>query len=278
MYQANLRRFAGSLLIFSLWTVSGTLADVYDVTLPIEQYGNLNQQTVPEFGNWACGPSAATNGYVYLENAYPELYGRSLVPPQGQDLDGDGFVNQYDDMIATVQILGGETYMRTAGLGATPRDLFIAEQAQYIEDRVPGVTTYSAQATSSWQYHERQEWCEPIDPEWDFIYGGLTSAGSVSILVSWTAGGHYLTLNGFHWNDANDNGVIDRAENATLDFMDPWGGEPGAANVWFQGGHLRTNYVSGSSIYAAFVAVPIPEPATGVLTLLSGLIWLRKRG
>ena len=277
MHRGQMSRFASVFIVASLVTVSNSLADIYDVTLPIEQFGNLCQHDVPVFGSWACGPTSATNGFVYLENAYPQLYGHSLVPLQDQDLNQDGSVNQYDDMIATVQLLGSDEYMRTATLGVTPRDLFVCEQARYIDERAPNTTVYAAQTIYTWPYHERPAWCEPVDPEWDFIYNGLDSGSAVTILVMWPGGGHYLTLNGLHWNDADGNGVVEQTENATLDYMDPWTGEPGGVNFWFQGGHLRTNYVPGGHIRGVFTVIPLPEPSTGLIASLAGLICLRKR-
>lgn len=105
-------------------------------------------------------------------------------------------------------------------------------------------------------------------------------------------GGHYLTLTGVSWTDADMNGMIDDGE-ATMNFIDPDTGAPPAnpAALRNQGGFLRTDYdvglmtncgtqaspvpctLTNTFIEAAVSESPVPEPGTWLL-LATGLLGL----
>ena len=57
-------------------------------------------------------------------------------------------------------------------------------------------------------------------PTWQFIYNGLLANAAVESLY-WGGDNHYLSVTGFHWTDANQDGVIDASDNATIDVVDP---------------------------------------------------------
>jgi hypothetical protein len=62
-----------------------------------DKYGTLDQNTVEACKDaagksFSCGPTAAVNSFVFLQNMYPHIYDQQLVP----DLDGDGI--DVDDM------------------------------------------------------------------------------------------------------------------------------------------------------------------------------------
>ena len=52
-------------------------ATVYEIEKDYWLYGNLDQDDIPGIGACACGPTAAVNSFVYLENAYPCPYNSS---------------------------------------------------------------------------------------------------------------------------------------------------------------------------------------------------------
>jgi hypothetical protein len=72
-----------------------------------QDYGKLLQKDLPGCGaedgvgdlaGSGCGPSAAVNSFVYLQNKYSSIYGKKLVPELDRnmpinDRDGDGDVD-----------------------------------------------------------------------------------------------------------------------------------------------------------------------------------------
>jgi len=254
----------------ALWLSWPVDATVYHAELPVESFGYLAQQDVPGFGWYACGPTATTNSMVYLQEEFPSLYGTSLVSPQSQDLDGDGVVDFYDDMIATVMTLGSPAYMDTEALGLTPQGCLMSGEYLYIEERAPGVTSYTGVCPYEWIYYDRPEWCELADVTWDFLYESLLDGAAMEIAVVNPDFGHYVSLNAFHWDDANENGFMDYKEDAWIQFMDAWDGNPYTVHIYHKSGVIWTEYY-GSQIVLAMAATPIPAPGSLVVAVLAGL-------
>ena len=244
-----------------------------------------------------CGPTAVVNSLAYLQNQYPGVYGSSpLIPSQSQDLDGSGIVDFYDDMIAVAQTLAGPGYMNTktnlfgGGTKGTWADMLIYGKHLYVEQQASGQTIYAAQMSGIWASPgtrpigqippiAKPSWVqENIDPTWNFLYNQLASGEDIEILVDWEEGGHYLTVNGFHWNDINGDQIIDQSETATFDYIDPATGSSGVSSIWqtSAGGILKTNYATNSEIMMA-VSESIPEPATVLLLGLGSIILTRRR-
>ncbi len=136
----------------------------YTILKNQQLYGNLDQDDTipPPLGQVMCGPTAAINSFKYLENAYPAIYGNSLIPigaSGGMDLNLDGnFGDSYDDMIAVAQTVGSAWYMNTKvalggpGGSGTWDDMFIFGKQKYIEAKLPGKTIYAAQLKSQWAW------------------------------------------------------------------------------------------------------------------------------
>ena len=54
---------------------------------------------------------------------------------------------------------------------------------------------------------------------------------------------HYLTLTGIYFDDANDNGIIEYDENATISYIDPQDGKPYSSHLWQEAsGNLLMSY------------------------------------
>jgi hypothetical protein len=248
-------------------------AESYNIDKELLLYGNLNQNTIPGWGNVACGPTAAVNSFVYLQNKYPGVYDNSLVPA------GAG------GMLGVAQTLGGPGYMNTIANNTTFHDDFIWGKKKYIEEKVPGVTVYEAQDQGNWNNPNRIKpaWVQSRSPQWQFLYNELVACEDVEILISWSDGGHYVTLSSFHWNDVDNDGIIDNGENAWIDFIDPGTGAYGRANIWQSslGGDIETSLAGGSWISVAVSESPIPEPLTilaigSALATLAGYIRRRR--
>ena len=233
-------------------------------------YGDLNQHEILGWGNVACGPTAAVNSFVYLQNKYPGVYDDKLVPA------GAGA------MLGVAQTLGGPGYMNTIANDTTYHDDFIWGKMTYIEQKVPGVTVYEAQDQWSWTNHAQPAWVQSGLPKWEFIYNELVACEDVEILISWSEGAHYVTLSSFHWNDVDNDLTIEEGEKAWIDFIDPWTGAYGTASIWQDayGGSIETDYEAGSYISMAVSESPIPEPLTllAVGSALAGLAgYIRRR-
>jgi len=259
--------------------VGSAHAEVYDVEKCLPQYGTLDQDDIPGFGGVACGPTAAVNSFVYLQNRYPSVYDNSLVPAQGADLDGDLDVDFYDDMIAVAQTLGGAAYMNTIANNTTFHDDFIWGKEQYIEAMVPGMTVYEAQDQWVWNNHPMPAYVTQTFPLWEFLYYELVDCEDVEVLISWADGGHFITLTSFHWNDIDGDLIVDFGEGAWIDFIDPCTGAYNTAGIWQNdlGMILETDYTSGATLTMAVSESPIPEPATMGLLALGGLGLLIRR-
>jgi len=242
----------------------GQEPEQWDVQKDAGLFGNLDQGKIP--GNAAfshCGPAAAVNSFVYLQNAYGGIYDNRLVPPQSTDHDSDGDVDFYDHMIDVGLILGSGSFMNSkpVPLGTSHED-FIWGKRKYLEAKVPGVTKYHAQDFWSWTSHTPPGWVEPIAPMWEFLYYELVDCNDVEVLITWPddweeGSGHYVTLTGFHWTDGNNDGIIDIWELASIDFIDSLGGVPGSANIWHgPNSELMTNY---QGIQGAWIGMAVSE-------------------
>lgn len=224
-------------------------------------YGNLSQNSVPmqtalgvQLAAQYCGPVAVTNSFRYLENKYPGVYGNNLT--------GGNLVN-------TAVGLGG--LMGTNLANGTWWDDLIWYKMQDIEAKVPEMTLYQAQHMPGWAWSiwddpgaAKPGWVQPIVPKWQFIYNELIDCEDVEILMNWADGGHYVTVKSFHWNDVDNDSVIDFEENATFDYINPWTGGVGVSGLWqnYYGSVLETDYTSGATITMAVSESPIPEPLT----------------
>jgi hypothetical protein len=272
--------------------------NVYYVEKPVELYGNLDQDDIPGGGEIDCGPVAAVNSFVYLENKYPWAYDRHLVPDTEFPPDG---IRDYDELINAAILVSGANNMNTKPtIPGTWDDMFIYGKMQYIEFNVPGVTVYAAQMLGMWAWPGPPLSPRPPDevppipkpiwvqdwtyPTWQFIFGELHDCEDVEILLSWNGGGHYLTLTGFNWTDTDGDGVIDAEEEAMMMYIDPQTGAPGATGIWNvpvdSEYEIMTNYETGSVITMAVSESPIiPEPAAIMMVglALAGLVGTIRR-
>jgi hypothetical protein len=244
-------------------------AVAYDIQKDLALYGYLNQNSMPIFVdpvtglNIGCGPTSAVNSFVYLQNKYNWYYGNVLVPD--------------NDAVAVATILGGANYMKTLTNWTTHHDDFILGKYNYLESVAPGKTVYAAQDYWAWTT-ARPSWVAPIAPTWQFLYNELVACEDVEILLTFSDGGHYLTLTSFHWTDADNDLIVDQSESAWIDYIDPNTGATGQSNIWQSslGGIISCSYTSDAWISMA-VKESVPEPATIVLLMLAAACGLTFR-
>jgi hypothetical protein len=259
---------------------------IYNISIDPTLYGNLKQTDVWKTGPSVCGPTAAVNSFIYLQNKYPNIYDSRLVPNQAEDKNKDGIVDIYDHMIAAALVLSQSNYMDPAN--GTSHEEFISGKKGYVdvEAKVPGQTNYAAQDPFKWSDpNTRPEYVENEVPQWDFLFKKLKIGADIELLIEWPIyppedkdndgiedmEGHWITLTSFHWEDVNSDGLVQRAEAATIDFIDPMTGLLKEIGFWHDttGGKrlLFTDFAKDSRITVA-VSESVPEPSTVLLTIL----------
>lgn len=268
-----------------LFTVPSRAATLYKVELDQSLFGSLDQGNT-DCSHVSCGPTAAVNSFVFLQNQYEHIYGKNLVPN--------------DNLEATANELLSNDFMDTDcfNLG-TLFDDFIFGKRKWIESKVPGKTLYAAQSEFAWRggrsgqddRKDAPEFFDNVVPKWNFIFTELKGMADIEILLQKESLGgvnHYVTLTSFNWNDEDMDGVIDENETAKIGFIDPLGGI-------FKERNVKQNSLN-SSIFVDYdgiggfdsriaVAVKespisVPEPLTTIGSFIAlgfGVLFKRKR-
>jgi len=234
-------------------------------SLDAGKFGTVNQKDTicTALG---CGPTAAVNSFVYLQNMFPNVYQNPLVPA------GQG--------IAVADLLSGKTLMNTGNEG-TPFGDFILGKMAYIESQAKGVTKYEAQMSTQWEAppgHPNEAkkpsfLSDNTFPTVPFLAAELKAKEDVEILVQRRVGGagHYVTVTGLMFDtdsgmgkisyvDPNDpvlaNGTVKVSESAIT--RGPEGNRPIV---------LTDLIIDGSvtNIIGAVAESPVPEPTTLLL-------------
>jgi hypothetical protein len=117
--------------LFGLWVALVCLLPtpalavaVFNIDLGASNFGNLDQDDTTACANVACGPTAAVNSYVFLQNKYPVIYDNSLI----LDNNMNGF--DYQDLIDTANALSDPAFMDcSVCTGGTLLSKFISGKA-----------------------------------------------------------------------------------------------------------------------------------------------------
>jgi len=231
-------------------------------------FGALNQHSLeysyPSLGtgsnNMACGPSAATNSLIYLQNAFPSSYGNNLILSAGHDMDHDGSYTTYDNWIYTSGSgLASSSYMNTTLANGTWHDDFIWGLYKYVESKMPGMTSYSAQDYWSPTYwgnppatYPPPSWVIGTTPTWDFLYNALNKSADVQVLFSnVNRGGHFVSVTGMTWDNVQNSG--------TLNFMNPWDGQFESTNIRLSSGRIYTDYGGSNQSWIGEINALVPS-------------------
>lgn len=234
-------RFGLSAMFIALTVIS----PVYAVTiqLPSESFGNVVQFDVPNCGAVACGPTAAVNSFVFLENQYPTIYERSLVP----DTNGNGR-RDYSEMVAMAVTLSGPQYMNTTFPSGTFSEENLSRGgAAWGRIASPRRSVYTAGF-----------------PTVSVLATELANVKASNSLIGFyndqgmRTGGHYITLTGLSWTDVNQDKVVQRSEGATVAFIDPGSGKNTISSLYQlgTGGILQLGYGGGARIELGVLVSP----------------------
>jgi hypothetical protein len=231
-------------------------------------YGHLDQDKT-NCTPMGCGPTAAVNSFIFLQNKYPDIYDHKLVASDSQA----DMVKVVDDLIDL-----DKGYMVTdCKADGTYYAAFITGKQKYIEDKVPGKTVYNARVWFAWDTalggDKPAYVTDQTAPTAAWMLKEVQDGEDVEILLDSTGFQHYVTVTGFTWFDANDDGKVDPGE-YSIDFVDPKGGKD-VESVLSRAadGRLTINY--DGKLVAISVAVsesPTPEP--GALLLVGPAVVL----
>ncbi|HVM61994.1 MAG TPA: PEP-CTERM sorting domain-containing protein [Verrucomicrobiae bacterium] len=271
------RALAITAVIFA--SIHGAWADTYTIDeTATASFGTIDQNSVPP-GNGAmsCVPTATMNSFIWLQNAYPSIFGNDLGGfPVLQGGQGS--------WQAAAALLASTNYMNTSAINGTTMAGWIGGKVAYLNAFSPVSMVFTGMDTMS---VARPAWDQNANPTVNFLLGQLQDGEDVELGI-WPIDktiGHALTLTGLTWNDTDNSHTFTAPDTLTLDTIDPEQPgvdtvltlEPGNAGNPMTVSNTDPNYAN----YGVYVALAesIPEPATWSLVALavSTLIISRRR-
>lgn len=213
-------------------------------------YGNLKQSDVPSCPSMACGATAAVNSFVFLQTAYPGIYGNDLVgigPP--------GVMPAYNWEEFAASILELPEYMGCPCPNGTTIEQFIVGKQAYIDADAPGTTSFAAEINVPWDPTidgpKPSYVTDGTPPTASFIYGQQSSGEDVELLLTTGSTGHYVTLTSF---SKVDNGTGD------MDFVNPVTGAPAIGGYDIDNQPFAPVYSLEKDGFQTFVTVTYVDP------------------
>jgi hypothetical protein len=243
-----------AIVLVSTTATGSVYADIVSTTEDAAKFGHLDQgaTTCPAMG---CGATAAVNSFVYLQNAFPDVFTTPLVPKAGTTLTQDDMVKVANDL---AQRMG-------TGPSGTSIESFILGKMDYIESQDKGRTTYAAQLALAWNSTAPKPGfvTDNTPPTLSFIAREIKAGEDVEAFLAGPAGRHFITLTGISYDDQNNTG--------TVSFIDPLGGKDTTADITGLDSanliHIKYKLEGELQEFAIgnVVAESVPEPSTLLL-------------
>jgi hypothetical protein len=260
------------LFVFYVICLPISNAAVLSATENANLFGTLDQANT-NCPNASCGPTAAVNSFVFLQNMYANIYPNHVLVPTT-----DGNNPTQLEQAAVANLLATNTYMGTCAVCGTTIEDFIYGKNTYINTVDPNSTMFAAQISIAWRNPTAAGHMVP-KPAYvqdntaataQFIYNEIKAGEDVEVFVGFdTTGAHYLTLTGITWDNVANTG--------SMNFVDPSGGGRSSDNFTTVNGMLHfTNYGGGATVFHAVAESPVPEPGT-IAMLTLGCVLLRLR-
>jgi hypothetical protein len=187
----------------------------YNVSLNTAYFGWLDQydlDTYKSVGYNGCVPTSSTNAMTYLQNAYSGYFGTSLT--------GTTYQNRLDTAEQMVNAMG------TDENGTQYNRVPYALSNYIITEKGFTQTVFGGMYLSSdyWSVtYPNPGYITDSAPTSGFFLDSLGSGAATlfSIYYPETYDGHYLLATSLVWDDVNNDGIIQKSEDAHLSFVDP---------------------------------------------------------
>ena len=217
-----------NLISLSLGAIASA-STLYQVEQDENNFGWLNQYSLDEeqfgfIGPEACSPTSSTNGMTFMQNTYSRYFGTQLTG------------TTYQNWIATDETLIGSRYFDTNTAIGTYQDRIPYGLDKYIvgDKGFDLVTVTGMVPEMVWEFNPgedprvpsplpRPSTIQDKTPTWQFIEQSLRAGNPTIITMVYPdkSAGHTPLVTGFNWVDANNDGVIQKSEGATLQILDP---------------------------------------------------------
>lgn len=291
---------AGMVVAFALSLSAARSQSTYSTQISSSYYGYMDQYSLPVVGSEACVPTSTTNAFIYLQNRYSSLFGTTLAGAT------------YAEWTSTDETLASDTYYGTSSLSGTLLNLIPSVVQNYLTARgaISNVVLSGLFPADYWNPPTKPSFITDGQCTWNFLYNNLSLGAALIFGIEYSGGGgHELLATGFSWYDANGDGIIQWAEDASLTFLDPLdpsqsygtngdtvegGAKFTSGHLWEAGGELKLDYnqyqgdlphtndyatTGTTTIHEVMAIQAIPEPSSigFVLMGLTLLCLMRQR-
>jgi hypothetical protein len=284
----SIKRFvmATAVAVLSGWVLGPGGASAVPIVISasedITKFGNLKQGDVTNCPNDACGPTSATNSFVFLQNTSASAYDKSLIEHDPNNVNND----PYKDLVFTANKLTTDAYMRTCAVCGTFPDDFAVGKDRWFNGfgNTPGHappttrTIFKIEDEFAWgagnptlppDRKTPPSYFKQMIPDDTFFLTELRGREDIEILLNGDPN-HWVTVTSFSFTDTNGDNKFDDAETGTIGFIDPADGANHFHSMKLNpAGEIIVDYRDNLTFSARIVSAESESaPAPGTLILL----------